>query len=209
MYCCTTPLLPGPGNFTNAPLFMNTNGWSNLRLQSNSPCINAGSNAYAPGLTDLDGNPRIAGATVDLGAYEFQGTGLSSFTGWLWQYGLPTDGSSDYAAPDHDGMNNWQEWLAGTNPTNALSVLRFNPPLIMPSGLQLRWSSASGQAYFVQRATNLGGPLSFRLLQANIPGLPGTTTYMDTTAPTVLGAFYRVGTGASNSVTPPSLQAPA
>src|SRR5499427_8764601 len=57
-YTCTTPQADGIGNITNAPLFVDTNGWANLRLQSNSPCINAGNNAYVVGSTDLDGNPR-------------------------------------------------------------------------------------------------------------------------------------------------------
>ena len=56
-YCCTTPLpTNGVGNITNAPLFVDYAG-GNLRLQSNSPCINAGNNAYVVGSTDLDGNP--------------------------------------------------------------------------------------------------------------------------------------------------------
>jgi hypothetical protein len=70
-YCCTTPLPPGPGNFTSAPLFV-APVLGNWHLQTNSPCINAGNNAYATLTTDLDGNPRIVSGTVDVGAYEFQ-----------------------------------------------------------------------------------------------------------------------------------------
>ena len=78
-YCCTTPQLTnGVGNITNSPLFVDyANG--DLRLQSNSPCINAGNNAYMSGTTDLDGNPRIVSGTVDIGAYEFQGSGSVDF----------------------------------------------------------------------------------------------------------------------------------
>jgi hypothetical protein len=71
-YCCTTPLPgSGPGNIAAEPLFVDrVNG--NLRLQANSPCINAGANSYVSGTTDLAGRPRIAGGTVDMGAFEFQ-----------------------------------------------------------------------------------------------------------------------------------------
>ena len=70
-YCCATPLATnGAGNFTNAPLFADAaNG--NFRLQPDSPCINAGNNDYVTTTTDLNGNPRISGGTVDVGAYEF------------------------------------------------------------------------------------------------------------------------------------------
>jgi hypothetical protein len=72
-YCCTMPQpTNGVGNITNAPLFVDTNGWTNLRLQPNSPCINAGDNSSVTGATDLDGNPRNSGGTVDIGAYEYQ-----------------------------------------------------------------------------------------------------------------------------------------
>lgn len=81
-YCCTTPMpTSGAGNITDAPRFVDyTDG--NLRLQPDSPCINSGFNASAPGLIDLDGEPRLAGGTVDIGAYEFQGSG--------WQPQVPT-----------------------------------------------------------------------------------------------------------------------
>ena len=46
-----------------------------FRLQGNSPCINAGHNAYVTSDADLDGLPRIVGGTIDIGAYESQAPG--------------------------------------------------------------------------------------------------------------------------------------
>ena len=60
------------GNFDADPMFVNSaNG--DLHLQAGSPCIDRGDdNAIAGVTTDLDGNPRIVNAHVDLGAYELQ-----------------------------------------------------------------------------------------------------------------------------------------
>jgi len=190
-YCCTTPLpTNGVGNITNAPLFVDyANG--NLRLQSNSPCINAGNNAYVINSTDLDGRPSIVGGTVDMGAYEFQPGVSGAFIGWLLQYGLPTDGSADYADPDHDGMNNWQEWVCGTNPTDALSALRMVSALPTGTTTTVTWQSVAGVNYFLQRSTNLASP--FTLLATNVVGQAGTTSCAVTNAAGAGPFFYRVG----------------
>src|SRR5262249_38286599 len=125
--CCTFPMPLGGINFTNEPAFIDlSNG--NLRLQSNSVCVNAGSNSFISAAIDLDGRPRVVGGTVDLGAYEYQGPGIGEFTGWLQQFGLAVDGSADFQDSDLDGANNWQEWIAGTVPTDASSLLKMLSP---------------------------------------------------------------------------------
>ena len=48
---------------------------SGFRLQTGSPAINAGSNAWFEGLNagtrDLEGNPRVSSQSIDMGAYEY------------------------------------------------------------------------------------------------------------------------------------------
>ncbi|HAW50085.1 TPA: hypothetical protein DCX16_03950, partial [bacterium] len=77
----------GTNDISADPQFV---GEGDYHLQSTSPCINKGTNTPPGGLpeTDKDGNPRIVGGIVDMGAYEFQGTppsgtitGTISYTG--------------------------------------------------------------------------------------------------------------------------------
>ncbi len=72
--------LRGNGNILNTdPLFV---GNEDYRLQVNSPAIDAGDKSFLPDtiLTDLLGNPRITGSSIDIGAYEYQSTASSVLT---------------------------------------------------------------------------------------------------------------------------------
>lgn len=192
-YCCVTPMpTNGLNNFTNPPLFVDYAG-GNLRLQSNSPCINAGLNSYCSESTDLDGRPRIVGGTVDLGAYEYQGAGMGEFIGWLQQYHLPTDGSADAVDSDADSLSNWQEWRCLTDPTNALSVLRVVSATRNGADVQVNWTSVAGVNYFLERATDLSAVPSFTRLATSLTGQSGTTTFTDTNASSATQLFYRIG----------------
>lgn len=190
--CCTTPLPAGSDSITNAPLFINYLT-GDLHLLPNSRCINVGNNSFVVGSTDLDGNPRIMGGTVDIGAYEFQAQVTGTFSNWLQQFNLPTDGTADYADSDGDRMNNWQEWVAGLNPTNPASVLAMSPPNTTnaPAGVAISWQSVNTRIYYLLRSSDL--TTGFTCIQSNIVGQTGTTIYTDTTATDGGPYFYRVG----------------
>jgi hypothetical protein len=167
----------------------------NFRLQPNSPCINAGNNAYvagnAAGFQDLDGRLRIVDDTVDVGPYEFQPDASGAFIAWLQQYGLPTSGLADYDDSDNDGRNNWQEWVCGTCPTNPLSVLRVLWAAPVGSQTTVAWQSVPGVNYLLMRSASPTSPLT--LVATNITGQAGTTTYADADATGAGPYFYRVG----------------
>lgn len=89
------------GNISADPMLADLS-YGNVHIQSNSPCVDAGNNTYAFGDYDLGGRPRIlpANGTVDIGAYEFDGT--------IWSEG-------PYiivrVAPDGNDTNDGSSWL--------------------------------------------------------------------------------------------------
>lgn len=56
---------------------------------------------------------------------------------------------------DGDGMSNWKEYIAGTDPTNALSVLRISP-LTPAGGAWVEFTAMSNHTYTVEYTDDLG-----------------------------------------------------
>jgi len=90
-------------------------------------------------------------------------------------------------------MNNWQEFVADTNPTNAASVLIMNSAVPQPgyNWVVVKWQGVSTRSYFLQRSSDPGD--GFVTIQANIAGVDGPNIFFDTTATNGGPCFYRVG----------------
>ena len=73
-YSCTTPLPTNnisANNIDKPPQFADP-GSADYRLGAASPCIDAGRNEFVPSQPfDVAGEPRVRGASVDMGAHEF------------------------------------------------------------------------------------------------------------------------------------------
>ncbi|UCF43770.1 MAG: right-handed parallel beta-helix repeat-containing protein [Planctomycetota bacterium] len=90
----------GQGNIDADPCFVDANS-NDYHLLTSSPCIDAGDPNYYPGpeVTDIDGEPRVMGLRVDMGADEVVGLSIDLSMDELWMYqNLPGQVSSNIAA---------------------------------------------------------------------------------------------------------------
>ncbi len=157
-YCCVTPSQSGTGNFTSQPAFADL-AHGNFRLQPGSPCIDAGNNIYAPIANDLDGNPRIARGSVDVGAYEFQNTSAFHYVNLA---------NASPVAP----YTNWA--TAATNIQDAIGVAQSNEFVVVSNGTYNFGSVVvyGGEANRVAitnpvNVLSLNGPQSTTILSGN------------------------------------------
>jgi len=73
---------------------------------------------------------------------------------------LTSSQAADNVDADGDGALNWQEYLAGTNPTNALSRLEFTSASFTTngvSGVAINWLTAPGKNYILESSPALKG----------------------------------------------------
>jgi hypothetical protein len=98
------------------------------------------------------------------------------------------------ADPDNDGSPNWQEYLAGTDPTDAHSHLHLQAPASKFSKGQkqmaLRWLSAPGKRYLIESSTDVAGG-TWTTMASGIAGDGAVKEFLDTNAQTAT-RYYRV-----------------
>jgi len=99
---------------------------------------------------------------------------------WLVSYGWTNDFEAvDAGDADGDGMATWQEYVAGTNPVEALSALRLSVEATQPAGVRLSWPSAANRLYAVWTSTGLRSSAGFTLLTNNLVATPPVNTFVD------------------------------
>jgi hypothetical protein len=114
---------------------------------------------------------------------------------WKQQYGFdPFDPAVAGADPDHDGVSNLQEYLSGTNPTNAASRFTITSLALTNGNVRVRWSAVGGRHYVLQTNSALGTAFSDASPVIAIPGtVEMVTNYLDPGAATNSKThFYRV-----------------
>ncbi len=99
--------------------------------------------------------------------------------------------AADNADPDGDGSLNWQEYVAGTNPTNALSRLQFSGIDMSASQsgpATLSWLTAPGKTYVLESTGALGGA-NWTVINTNIGD---GNVFQFSPAPGGGARFYRI-----------------
>ncbi|MBK9137390.1 MAG: SUMF1/EgtB/PvdO family nonheme iron enzyme [Verrucomicrobia bacterium] len=107
---------------------------------------------------------------------------------WLARYGLTSDLiQAELLDPDGDGSPMWHEYRAGTNPTNAASVLALSLPDWQAGGWQIAFPSQNYRKYRIDTSEDLS---TWTPWQTEVPGDGQLLSYVDPiTGPQ---RFYRV-----------------
>ncbi len=117
-------------------------GWSDGRSDNPRRDLNVESSVEVTALFGTE-----AGTPIDW----YAENGLAPGTGETWN---DLDGRDS----DGDGRSNRGEYLAGTDPTDALSFFRAEVNSVPEEGLHVRWNSAEGRVYDLLMAESPVGP---------------------------------------------------
>jgi hypothetical protein len=111
---------------------------------------------------------------------------------WETANGLVVGANDAALDPDLDGMTNLQEFLAGTDPHNAVSALRLTAALL-PNGVWLSFEAQADLGYTVQTSLGLT-PASWQAWQQVPASVTSRTVNLTNVSPLSQQRFFRVVT---------------
>jgi hypothetical protein len=116
---------------------------------------------------------------------------------WLSCHGFTNEfAAAEENDPDGDGAKTWEEYRAGTDPTNAVSVFSFQEIAPVAAGIRLTWfgTTTSGVTtpFLMYRATDLLSP-TWELASGSIPRAgDGINVWTDSAPASGMQVFYRM-----------------
>jgi hypothetical protein len=158
---------------------------------SGTTCVNAG---LANGATwyytvAAHGLPGTGAASSPVSA-----TTYTAVENWRFANFGTTSNSGNAAAaadPDGDGWSNAQEFSAGTDPKDGISLLKVSQMQASGSNMVVSFPTVTGKIYRVERSDTLQGG-SWTTVLDNIPGTGGIVNVTDNGGATQPRRFYRI-----------------
>ena len=171
-------------------------GVANSVTVSNQPTgqyvVQFGDVPYYQTPTDQTNTLTAGGALSFNGTYAFLDLNRNGISdSWeMDHFGVVATNRTQLTDTDHDGMTDYAEFFAGTDPTSAASKFNITGETRQTNHLvQIEWSVVSNRLYQVNAATNLGSwqPVTAWLQASNTPTLSYTSTNASSSR-----QFYRI-----------------
>ena len=185
------------GSLTYLSRSSNFLGWVSFTI----PATAQSGQTYSVSFAHADGAPNLSvqydfeskSAVVAVGGSASPASNCSDEWRIHFFGSLANPSAGDLTDADGDGVPNWREYLAGTDPTDPNSRLQLSG-VASPAGkaqaqMALHWLTAPGKAYEVQWAANLSGGVWSAL--ATVSG-DGTVANCSDTNMTATVRYYRL-----------------
>jgi glucose/arabinose dehydrogenase len=130
-----------------------------------------------------------AGAIYRIVWKDTDGDGLPD--DWEQQYFGSTTGALPGDDPDGDGFSNLQEFLSGTDPTNALSALRINSVTPAGANFVIHYDAVADKKYELQFTSDLSTS-NWTGIATNAPSTTGPEQFIDSSGASATNRFYRI-----------------
>jgi hypothetical protein len=141
---------------------VNINGQGNFFMTTNAPpgdyTVTWGSVPYWNTPAPQNSSVTALATTTITGTYTITDTnGNGMADAWEQTYfGSVSPARTQLTDTDADGISDYAEFLAGTNPTNATSVLHFLTPVVQNTGaVRFDWPAVPGRSYRITSSSDL------------------------------------------------------